>query len=203
MLVDFERSSISWLTENNSYGVFRVESALFQKGQKWLLGAGVYACDVYGKGPLIKDPPYFFQAAFSESDFVILRTYYDNITGDSFGSVKSHFKSHEMRVSELTNFQFLKSGTEIKQGGKYMAEINSANYSTQFPIKHFNWMENEFQIETGPVLLPFENSLCTAYLAFQNSNEFHALIMATQESKKRTTSTICEKNCEIKIVELL
>ncbi len=107
--IDFGRSSITWLLAGQpSYGRFAVDASLtLPQGETFYLCAQVFAGDVYGNGPLFKEPPYGFSAAFSETRYRIFR---DAVRGpaldDSFGDPAGHFREVHFDIRRAASARY-------------------------------------------------------------------------------------------------
>lgn len=155
--IDFARSSVTWLLpEQPSYGRFAIDASLvLPNGETYYLCAQVYAGDVYGEGPLFKDPPYEFSAAFSEKRYRIFR---DAVRGpaqeDSRGAPGERFKSLRLDIARMPCR--IVGQDEITNPPPYplSMRVHAAGCELEFPVRHLNWREDgRWQVETGPLLV--------------------------------------------------
>ncbi len=190
-LTDFTTSQFLWETSSGSTGRFSLESTaeIVKNGNSTgiFVLSGVMACDVYGKDPLFLQPPYLFEAVFSDKEVKIFRTY-QNKTDHTAHKINELFRSVKPLVKK-ESFYRLKSFKEIEEtvyaGQLLVGQVRYVNdireiITLTFPIKHINVSnsKNEFQVETGKVLY-FQHSLQAsqpAYLAFNNFETINFLI---------------------------
>lgn len=200
---DFRRSFITFVTPGRSnHARIQVEARCeltdLKTGQmeNFYLVASCKGEDTYGTGRLFLVPSYDFCIIYSSKDFMILRTYSnaerDNTTvGDHQGyflEVRFHIEMVGAKVLEdnaavvkatLSNCP-LNGRTEITdEAGHYRAMIES-------PIKtmNVNDLQNIYQVDTGPILLPNFHStkerlverFQLAYVAYNNPEEAYFVI---------------------------
>lgn len=200
---DFSRSFITFVTPGRSNNAriqveARCEFTDLQTGQTepFYLVASCKGEDTYGTGCLFLVPSYDFCVIYSSKDFMIIRTHSnaerDNTTvGDNQGyflDVRFHIQMVAARVLEdnasivkatLSN-RLLNGRTEITdEAGRYRAMI-------EFPVKtmNVNDLQNIYQVDTGPILLPdFHSSkerlverFQLAYVAFNHPEEAYFVI---------------------------
>lgn len=200
---DFSRSFITFVTKNRANNArIQVEArcSIFdnetKKTEDYFLVASCKGEDTYGKGNLFFIPSYDFCMIYSMDEFMIIRTHYnaerDNRT---VGYNRGHFldvhfniqmipanilKCNEEIVSATFANHVLNGYTEIHDAdGKYCAMI-------EFPIKtmNVNDIENMYQVDTGPILLPdfaMRNShtiecFKLTYAAFNRADEVYFVI---------------------------
>lgn len=170
--IDFQNSSMTWLTEaGESYGRFGLESLCFLRDEPtastifYCLGAQVLAGHVYGTDGLVIKPSYLFQIAASQNSHAIFRTYLRHRpTSDSSGRNAGKFKEMNLRVvkqaavvlhdfaaieQHFDKYSQFSARITLPQEGATITEI-------EFPVKHMNLqrVQRRFQIETGPILFP-------------------------------------------------
>ena len=175
-IVDFSSSSVSWLGE--SEGTFKIASVLntlHPDGTKELfaLTENVLAGNVYAEQNLIKSPPYLFQLVMSKNYQKIMRTDLDNFQfwlspkrifrnkiKDTEGNIfrdNTHFnlKYRKSRLNTLDDI-FIKNRDNFDRVARLSFLKNQIEFSAEFPIRHLNTKSHskEWQVETGPVLLP-------------------------------------------------
>lgn len=132
--------------------------------ERFVLTAMVMAGDVYGAGSLPLNPPYSFQMVASTRRHVIFRDYL-------VGSPKADSSAdhHEVFSDFKTYLSFLKrqpiNVATLLSGRPWplVAQLHATGkdgikWLLDFPVNHLNHREIagrvEFQIETGPVLIP-------------------------------------------------
>lgn len=174
-MIDFSRSFCTWLLpEQPSYGRFSLESCLFYTPTQspeehcFILGASVMAADVYGKGPLLKDPAYRFELIASQAEYRILRSYplppeNEDAFADTGGETQSRFKTLNIHLCPC-EADPLSTGAEILAAtltqralvGEILLPFGSQGIRLVFPVKHINCHQDTlaFQVETGPLLMP-------------------------------------------------
>jgi hypothetical protein len=169
-IYDFEKSFITFVVKGYSnYGRFKLESVTtVRKGdveEKFILLSPVMACDVYGKESLFKDPPYLYQALFSNNHYKIFRTYLPGMRQDNnSGCIEELFEGLEKcfmnkEALRLTDNKEIIAATMANRpltARMTFENINGFNISAEFPIKHINvHPEREvFQVETGTAAFP-------------------------------------------------
>jgi hypothetical protein len=101
---DFESSYLTYIAKDRAnYGRFQIESMCAIQdnadSKQYYATNAVTACDVYGKGQLIKEPACRFQALFLKTHFKIFRTYLETLKqSDSTGAVESAFEGLELNL---------------------------------------------------------------------------------------------------------
>lgn len=182
--IDFARSSVTWmLPEQPSRGRFALDGALtLPGGETFYLCAQVFAGNVYGSGPLFKEPPYGFSAAFSRARYKIFR---DAVRGpalqDSTGRTTEHFASLDMDIRRRACTHWMPLVPPPAGVFSARLRVNAATGvlagELEFPVRHVNWRDSDaaFQVETGPVLIAVGTELRRAYVAFNRMDEAHFL----------------------------
>ena len=150
--IDFARSSVTWLLpEQPSHGRFAIDAALtLADGETFYLCAQVFAGDVYSDGPLFREPPYEFAAAFSAGRFRIFRDAARGaVQADSAGPHAQRFRKIELDIVRTPA-----RAVEMAEGkGALSAHLRADGWTLEFPVRHHNWREDgRYQVETGPVL---------------------------------------------------
>lgn len=186
--IDFARSSVTWLLpEQPSHGRFAIDAALtLADGETFYLCAQVFAGDVYGEGPLFRDPPYEFTAAFSAQRYRIFR---DAARGaaqtDSAGPHAQRFRKIELDIVRTP----ARAVQPAEGKGALSAHLRADGWSLEFPIRHLNWRDDgRYQAETGPVLAIEEGAadaldrLRRAYVIFSGSERAEMLLDAPRPS---------------------
>lgn len=193
-LIDFNKSYLTWLTKDNSYGRFNIEAVceiedLINKAtETYYLLSTVMACDVYGKKSLFRNPSYTFTAIFSSKEFKRIRNYTSLGKIDiDYGAISDAFKSTEIRLNKsyCRRTEINHIGGLIKDAECLISCVDLVDYHPNytvkiiFPIKHINYRRNhvvEFQMETGMVILPnylsksqiLIKDISLAYIAFNS-----------------------------------
>ena len=205
MFVNFQDTFITWKTLKGSYGKFTAEAYLYYNNNEWLLGSEVMACDVYGKEKLFKDPYYSFQPLFSSTESRIFRTYKVSGETDHTSFQPSlQFQKHAVEIKKQREFEQVDLITEKNYLNPMQCKIDTKEYSLQFPVKHLNCngTNGQFQIETGPIVFPYRNNLCKAYLAFNSLNKFEVLISGSENGVEGFLTYNID-NCSITIIKKL
>lgn len=231
-LIDFDTSFFVWYSEKeDTYGKFGIESLCEitdkKNGQveKYFLLNGVMAGNVYSNKDLIKVPPYYFNAIFSESEHKIFRVYgiqskEHDTEGDNselFTRISFSLKEHSYNL--LNHLEQII--TEASNHNKLIVVIEVDNFDVHrnisyiFPIKHINFTGTlaKFQVETGPIcILPntltkqkLVSNFNLAYVAFNRMNELHVITLSELHSSinsanfHRFFNNIEILKCKIKI----
>lgn len=168
--INFSESFFRWfLKEQKTHGRFTIEAALRifsatgEMQKEYFLLAGVMASNVFHSDNFIIKPVYFYQPAFSMDDHKLMRTYItQSKIMDTFGSNSNMFKETDFHIvkseakvicdnssviSHTLSYHKLNCISRFNQNEKYIYEI-------EYPVKHINLNDFQFQVETGPVLLP-------------------------------------------------
>lgn len=168
--VDFARSSCGWaLPEQPSSAAFGVDAVMTVHGPRgdevWVLSSQVPAGDVYGDGPLFKEPPYGFSLALGAERYRIFRDAWRGPAHeDSFGPATARFRSvhasvcwrdadevpaHVLLGADITGVLPLSARVALP------ARPGLDAMTLEFPVRHINAnpVLGRFQAETGPVLL--------------------------------------------------
>lgn len=206
-MIDFSRSYFIWLTHENSYGRFDIESICKVYDDEdnridTIYGLyGVMACDVYGEPPLFYSPSFFYQAIFNKSHVKVLRSFSLHQEKDSIQRIDEKFSETKPHISYVKNEKTIPLNTldeiqsNLNKNKPFVAQIrfNRAEYTFEllFTVKHINCsISNKmFQVETGPIALPKENypnlidSCYHAYVAFNNFDTVNFLFSETKKLK--------------------
>ncbi len=197
-IVDFNKSSVSWLGE--STGIFKLASILsvFCKGESdsFALTENVLAGNVYAKKGLIKNPPYLFQLVASDKYQKILRTDIENdipsnagqriprrkvldVEGDLFRDNMEIDVQYKLGSSVSSVYEIKKYATAFTLNGRLSLDTGQHSCTIEFPIRHLNTnvKKEKWQVETGPILFPVfsnnkkEYSLSPSFLFFSSLNK--------------------------------
>ena len=159
-LCDPSASLFYWKTRDGSRGRWAVESLLRTEGEEYVLLKRVMACEVYGRDPLFRDPPYAFQALFGRERFRFFRTYAGGVRDDSLRDIEEVF-SEAAFVPRTGLFEeaeghgavagAFEAGKELRCTARYAAAGREIELS--FPVEHVNLSADGrfYQVETGPV----------------------------------------------------
>jgi hypothetical protein len=175
--IDFDHSSIGWKTKKDSLGIFRIDAALKEKKTnnlnylaKTVMGGNVYSTSIL---PIV--PNYNFQWLTNGKKRIIFRTFVNNkikidkrnnknidkyLLDIRYKKKKEIFVENLTKKSELFN-DFL------------LCKIDFGDQISEFPINHINihTKNNNFQVETGPVLLKKNKKFISAFVFFNSINK--------------------------------
>jgi hypothetical protein len=190
-MIDFSRSFISWIFNENFIGRFQVESSLKIKkidgseNETYFLGSSVMACNVLKQPELFILPPYSFQPVFSNEKHKIFRYDQNQNSRNTIGLNSEVYNSTgfsipKKEVSELSNISSLYNCVINNDPIFCAIEYKAADYlfTLEFPVKHINYhiKMSRFQVETGPVLHSDGNlTLFLSHLAFNTFDSFEIL----------------------------
>ncbi len=157
--IDFDYSSIGWKTKKYSLGIFRIDAALKEKKNDNLnyLAKTVMAGNVYGTSILPIVPNYNFQWLTNGKKRIIFRTFVNN-------KIKIDKRNNKNIDKYLLNIRYKKKKEIFVENlaKKYkffndflLCKIDFGDQISEFPINHINihTKNNNFQVETGPILL--------------------------------------------------
>jgi len=175
--LDFDYSSIGWKLKKDSLGLFKIDSALKEKKTNKLhyLAKTVMAGNVYGTSILPIVPNYNFQWLTNGKKRIIFRTFANNkIKIDTKKNIDvykyllniKYKQKREISIENLIeNYEFLNNPLVCK--------IDLGNQISEFPIKHINihTKNNNFQVETGPILLKKNKRFISAFIFFNSKNK--------------------------------
>lgn len=210
---DFDASFLTFAVKGHAnYGRFKVESVCKitteECEDEYYTLSPVMACNVYGKGQLIKEPAYLFQAIFSKTEFKIFRTYAGSIkTDDSSGRIESGFEGIEVEIREEEGV-LLDNETDIitfaGKNGKILGRISledrvgkdAIGTEIDFPVRHINIkpQTGEFQVETGTIALPDFSADAAykidrfniAHIAFNSLDRMDVIRMPLSKVERKT-----------------
>lgn len=168
--VDFQNSYLLWITKDRKInGRFSIEATCRITDiennilQEYYLLSGVMASNVFEGNGLIKNPPYLYQAVFSQNEFKIFRTFFfqQNIL-DDFGFILDRFEKVETVLKRKNFEEYNKLSTHHKaetfrnsMNGSISGHINQKyKFTLEFPIKHINIDDQNIQVETGNIIFP-------------------------------------------------
>jgi hypothetical protein len=175
--IDFDYSSIAWKTKRDSLGIFRIDAVLREKKTNRLnyLAKTVMAGNVYSTSILPIIPNYNFQWLTNGKKRVIFRTFANN-------KIKIDTKNNKNINKYLLNIRYKKKReifienftNNYKFFNKLLVcKIDLGNQISEFPIKHINihTKNNNFQVETGPILLKKNKKFISAFIFFNSINK--------------------------------
>jgi hypothetical protein len=157
---------------------------------EYFLLSGVMACRVLeGDTMLHNNPPYIFQALYSSRHHKVFRiapSFGD--AKDSHGSSIAPFRHLDFQINrqKMQELDVQDADRVVNEGkiinGKILLRDPQVErtYIIEFPVKHINTQNGRpgYQVETGPVALPFTGAdpaasaamMQTAFLAFNHNN---------------------------------
>jgi hypothetical protein len=173
-LLDFDRAYLSWRTKSaSSQGRWRlIASAMSWSphsgwSERTVLAPEVMAGDVFGSGRLPLNPPYRFQILASAHRHAILRDYgpaappRDSSAANLEVFSAMHFEEVTRQPRPVGTASLVPEG--LSEVWPLTARIQApaldgSTWLLEFPVDHLNHRDAghavEFQIETGPVLIP-------------------------------------------------
>jgi len=188
LFTDFSKSYLYWITSaEKSYGRFSLESKCTfikkrQEKETFWLASAVMAGNVYEDDNLAKEPPYHFQLAASENEYLIFRDYLMWEQGcDSGGFCPKIFHKLEIHSEELSASKvadMVEIAKLARLGNSFNSivcfQVNDNKFILEFPVKHINIRADngQFQVETGPILVPNMTSACGQMNKLGNKNQF-------------------------------
>lgn len=223
-MIDFQNSYITWLTTDNSYGRFNIESVLNVFDSSGILLdtfvtiCGVVACNVYGPYPLFIQPPFLFQAIISKSKIKIFRLHHLDRNCDSFENINDKFieiKTNIIHINEkttsLSNFIDISDAVLNNKSiiGQTIIQKEKLMYELIYPVKHINisLKKKSFQVETGVIgYVDFNNhdnischDFYLIYIAFKDMKNiamiFNQTFNITLFHKSRFYKKVNQYNC--------
>ena len=221
---DFKKSYLTWLTKEESYGRWQVESVIeiYDKNKLNLIDrivsvGPVMACTVYGKSPLFKTPAYTYQALFGNDRVKIVRNFFPYKDLDSSHLIENRFKKINYKLTKVNYNKNNEIHSEnlrktVLENKDIIAQIDwetkHQKYRLWCIVKHINVNDkDEFQVETGPVPIPKGlgkkgkvaiDNFTFCYLAFNNFNEFDALSYGSKNQSNLLNFGLTKKNRTIR-----
>lgn len=176
-MIDFNHSTINWLTKNGSNGVFKLESVLTvidpsqNLSYQCFLGCSVLAGNVYSEHDLLKKPAYFFQLLLTENYHKILRRPVTNRrTDDDLSHIEDSIDKNSVFNSIKPDIQYIDNNT-IKNNSDFEAVSDNIKdlpnvkieirlergikIIIESPVRHFNYMQKKWQVESGPISMMY------------------------------------------------
>jgi len=225
-LYDLSKSKMTWLTQNDSYGVWKIESIcyLYQRDtliDKLLAIGPMMAAKSYAKSNLFYNPEFIYRAVFGNDSVKFFRTHYPYKFNDTQEKISDKFKGLKyylkgLSTKEVTQLDISKIKKLVLSNNKsILCEINFNYKSLKIRIIcnvkniNFNKNSNDFQVESGEVVFPyiFNDSInellgksTFSYLAFNNLSKVDFIL---EILNKKTGYKQFEKrfttNAEIKL----
>ncbi len=175
--IDFDRAVLDWETIEASRGRWRVIASAAQsmaatvEETRFVLTPMVMAGDVYGRGKLPLSPAFSYQFAASTSRHIIFRDYGDQSaprdTADNnnqlFSSLKLDLPQRQVRTVNPQDLTAKSPGKNWPLFARIsIPQAGERSWVLEFPVNHISTRSKqgrlEFQVETGPVLIPQEHA---------------------------------------------
>ncbi len=164
--IDFSRSRISWTVKASGInGSWRIIAAACRQGSAdcIYLAPAVMAGKIFGADRLPIEPPYSYQLFATRDRNGVIREG-DAASGlsDSEGDHSAGFSSFEIHAPRHATKHLAISALDagsVTQQWPLSARLKARGqlgelWTLEFPVSHINTRAAEFQIETGPVLIP-------------------------------------------------
>ena len=233
---DFSRSFATFVaTDRSNNARIQVEARCdlldlkTGESENYYLVASCKGEDTYGKGCLFLSPSYDFCMIYSSTDFMILRTHVcadsDNTT---VGDNRGHFLDVQFHIS-MVDAEALENARDVVQAtlasrllnGRTEISDDAGRYRAimEFPIKtmNVNDINNVYQVDTGPILLPdfmsdkerMVERFQLAFVAYNRLNETYFVtqtpttIAAKDGAKTSHYSEIVRENAKNVVIALL
>jgi len=171
--IDFDKAVLDWETREASRGRWRIIASAAQsmaatvEETRFVLTPMVMAGDVYGGGKLPLNPAFSYQFAASTSRHIIFRDYGDRLpprdTADNnsqvFNSLKLDLPHRQLRVMHPQDLATRSSSKNWPLTARITLPLaGERSWVLEFPVNHISSRDGqnnfEFQVETGPVLIP-------------------------------------------------
>jgi len=175
--LDFDCSSIGWKLKNDSLGLFKIDATLKEKttNRFHYLAKTVMAGNVYGTSILPIVPNYNFQWLTNGKKRTVFRIFKNN-------KVKIDIKKNNEVDKYLLNIKYKKKKEVLIKNllknyelfnKLLVCKMDLGNQISEFPIKHINIhsINNNFQVETGPILLKKNKRFISAFVFFNSQNK--------------------------------
>lgn len=204
-LYDLSESKLIWLTHNNSYGVWEIESIcyIYQKDSlvdKLIAIGPMMAAKAYSKSNLFYDPEFSYRAVFGNDSVKFFRTHYPYKFNDTFEKITDKFQDLKYHLKGLNSRELMPLDVN---GLKNLVIYNNKNIISEITFNYkslkirilckvkninFNKNSNEFQAEIGEVVFPYifndsANQLLEkstfAYLAFNKISKVEFMLEIT------------------------
>ncbi|MET4759729.1 hypothetical protein ABH975_002735 [Bradyrhizobium ottawaense] len=161
--LDFDRARISWTTKAGIDGSWRViASACQESGDCIYLAPAVMAGEIFGTGRLPRHPPYSYQLVATRRRHAIIRESEPPALEDSDAENEATFSSFDIQAprypAKLMEIGSLYSAALAEtwpiSGRLKMRGRSGELWNLEFPVSHISTRASQFQIESGPVLIP-------------------------------------------------
>ena len=119
-LYDLSKSKLIWLTQNDSYGVWKIESIcyVYQRDTQIdkLISIGpMMAAKAYAKSNLFYNPEFIYRAVFGNDSVKFFRTHYPYKFSDTHEEIADKFKSVKYHLNDLSENELIELDiSEIK-----------------------------------------------------------------------------------------
>ena len=171
-LYDLSKSKLVWLTQNDSYGIWEIESISYIYHndtliEKFIAIGPMMAAKAYSKSNLFYNPEFMYRAIFGNDYVKFFRTHYPYKFANTHEKIKDKFKYVKYNLQELGPKELtLLDDSELNNlvlfnNKNIIAEINFSYSSRKIRIlckvKNINFQKNsnKFQVEIGEVVFPY------------------------------------------------
>lgn len=209
-LIDFNRARMEWLLPSGIRGTWQLISAVVSRqagtDSEAYLANAVMAGKIFGDGPLPTEPPFSYQVIASRGRHVMIRNSASaGPDSDTFARNEAMFERLDFHLPTLAGKRVDFVQTASGEIGSYwplqvrvVARSRDGNdWSLQFPVSHVSDQRKQggrqFQIETGPVLIPKQLLESTgipsigdyylAYVFFNRIDRMDLLIFGRESDK--------------------
>ena len=204
--IDFERARISWTTKTGIHGSWRViATACRQDDEDCLcLAPVVMAGEIFGAGRLPRDPPYSYQLIATRQRHGIVREGEGNSDNDADNAaVFSSFDIDAPRRAATSIDIATLDAEAVARLWPLAVRLRLRGSSgkfwdLEFPLGHINTRAADFQIESGPILIPQETTdiagasiaggCYLAYVFLNRTNQVDLLAWGPAGSPRRSFS---------------
>ena len=183
---NFNKSFLEWRVYDDYIGRFNIE-CIFENNDNpsdsYYLGSGIYACNVLQDEKLFKEPPYLFTPLFNNTQFTIFRDE-ANKTQHSSGNVPDIYNDVTIFVDKIPCIEMIESSNvldsiqqQLPISGSFSYTIGNSVFTVHFPVKHINFRlsDKKFQVETGPLSLPYDENKKQWMLGYIGFNDFDSM----------------------------
>ena len=210
LILDFDRARLSWKTHPGVYGSWRLvasarpDAAEQNSSENFFLAPAVMAGQIFGSERLPMDPPYSYQVFASSERHTILREPADgsksrhnsDLNEKTFSALEIHAPQIDADLIEIRSLREDSLSNLWPISVRLAARVGPQNdrWILEFPANHISVQNSNFQIETGPVLLPARikgypagkpGGFVTAYLFFNRLDRADALIRDSSNNGQR------------------
>ncbi len=197
---NFTKSFLEWRVYDDYLGRFTIECVIEKNGtprDNYFLGSGVYACNVLQGEELFKYPSYSFTPLFSSEHFTVFRNETEGKTNHNNGIVLDAYNGVSIFTPEILCSEIFESSSihdsikhKLPITGSFTYSLNNSVFTISFPVKHINYRlsDQQFQIETGPIALPYADNMKEWLLGYVAFNNFNTLEFLPLSSTKKNVS---------------